>query len=634
MRYIMPHTRKYVVFLITVAWETCFCAEIHFSSTPFRGPFVGDWPHGKVICRPVPLSCIRVEGFLGKHIDANNRVSTDSDFYKWLEGACYAVAYDPGLGELKKRIGFYADVIYRLQRDDGYLGTGISPAGPFDGKVRHDLYVAGHFFEAAVAHWKATGSRKLLLTAERLADFYLEAFKGGHPYFKEIGRREHPEAELALVRLARATGEKRFLDFAADLTRMYRVGPTVAEVCAGGGCTHAVRFCYLLTGASELFVETGREEFRRNLLPLWEEVVLTRMYVTGGIGKSERIPLRPYDLPQCLSGPRRRDIAETCASVALMLFSRRLHALTGESRFFDVIERILYNHYLGALSPDHLANFYYNPLKRVGDLRGITDHDGDPVRRTRLPRIHTTACCLPNAWRFFGQLPEYVFSVRDDGFTVNLYTTAEAHDKLRDGTEVKLEMKTVYPAGGRIELRVFPSRPATFTIRLRIPEWCEGASVTLPGGGTEKAQAGSYHAVRRLWRPGDSLKLHLPMRPVALLSRPEIEANRGQVAFRYGPLVYCLEKQDSPGIDLGEAVVVLDRRDPSASARAVFDPRFGLNVLKVKVGRRRKRLPPREPYFPAPPLLPEEIRDVKLIPFFLRATRLPETRWITFIPYR
>ncbi|MBN1417425.1 MAG: glycoside hydrolase family 127 protein [Planctomycetes bacterium] len=610
-------------------------------------PSVGDWPPSNAVCRPIPLGDVKLRGFLGAHVDANNRrsipaglaspipkafearargadpaaicrrLATDSDFFKWLEGASYATAYDPSLGELRASVCRYAGIVRDLQEPGGFLGTRLSPAAPFDERVAHDLYVAGHFFEAAVADFKATGERRLLDAAVRLAEFYRRALAEGHPYFKIVGTREHPEVEIALVRLSRATGDRRLLAFAAEIARLYRVGPTLAETHAGGGRLHAVRLCYLLAGLAELAIETGDQSFRRHLIPLWDEIVTTRMYVTGGIGASERIPDRPYDLPQTLAGNPNRDIAETCASVALMMFGWRLHALTGESRFFDTIETILYNHYLGALSADHLGNFYYNPLRRVGDLAGKTDHGGDPVRRTRLPAIHSTACCMPNAWRFFAQLPEYILSARGDALLVNLYAELTARHRLRDGTAVDVEVSTRYPADGRVRIRVSPDAPSRFPLGLRIPAWCDAARVSVAGGPIEPARAGGYHMIDRAWKAGDEVLLDLPMHPVAIEARSEVEANRGQVAFRRGPLVYCLERQDAPGLDLERIEVVLDRDNPSHSIEAIFDADLDLHVLRVRAREQGAA---------------GESREVQLIPFYDRANREPETRWITWIP--
>jgi len=623
---------------------------------------VGDWSEDRTLYNGVSLRCVRLGGFLGEHVDANNRrsllaglnspiprafaarargqeppeecirLASDSDFYKWLEGACYAITYDPSLKQLRDEVDRYAGYLTQLQEPDGYLGTRISPGYPFDLKVRHDLYVAGHFIEAAVAHYKATGRTDLLNAAVKLADFYRQAMLAGHPYYQIVGRQEHPEIELALVRLHRATGEKRFLEFSEAISRLAKLGPTLADVHAGASARHAVRLSYFLTGLAELYAEAGEQELFAPVPGLWDEIVSTRMYITGGIGYNEVVPLDAFDLPQCLEANPHRDIAETCASVSFMMFSWRLHGILGQSRHFDVIENILYNHYLGAISPDHLGNFYYNPLRRVGDMTGRTDHRANPVRRTRLPAIHSTACCLPNSWRFFAQLPEYVFSRRDHTLLVNLFTDAVLEHELPDKSKVKVTMETGYPHDGEVRIRLSAPAPVRLKLGIRIPGWCEGATLSLGGTPPQAVAPGDYHWIDREWTQDDSVTLHMPMPPVILVSDPRIEANRGQVAFRRGPVVYCLEQEDAPGLDLERAVVLLDMTDPARSVETSFDPTLNMHTLMVKVGE-LSAAASSALYQPRRTWAPENVRTVRLVPFAFRANREIDPRWITFIPY-
>lgn len=617
-------------------------------------PLVGNWPVPHGGARPVSLRAIQVGGFLGRHIDASNaslarclespipkafearaagiepppeckRLATDSDMYKWLEGACYALAYEPDRADLRAIVEKYADLIVRLQEPDGWIGTRLAPAAPFDERVRHDLYVAGHLFEAAVAHHAATGSRRLLDAAVRLADFYLRAFQAKHPYYKLIGQ-EHPEIELALVRLGRATGQDRFITFARDLTHLAQLTPPLRNVRAGGGRLHAVRLCYQLTGVAELFLQAGECDEWPSVTPLWEELITTRTYVTGGIGCNEHVPDEPYDLPQTFEKNPNRDVAETCASVSLMMLSWRVHGVTGQARPFEVIERILYNHCLGALSPDHAGNFYYNPLRRVGDLSARTDHGGDPVRRTRLPAIHSTACCLPNAWRFFAQLPEYVLSVRGDTVLVNLYTEADARVRLDDGRIVEVAMSTRYPDDGTVTLRVKPQQRGVFTLGLRIPMWAQGATLRINRARPQPVAPGEYARVTREWGGEDRIQLDLPMKPIVLTARtgmaipvegvPEVRANAGQAAFQRGPLIYCLEQPEDSRVDLGRVEVSLNRTNPAGDIEARWDGSLPSTVLQV------------------PLVTPGSTQPLRatLIPFYLRANRDDATRWLTWIP--
>ncbi len=623
-----------------------------------HAPVVGNWDASRVQWHPLGLRDVKLEGFLGRHVEANNRVSlpagllspipaafdaiatrqpppkacrrlaTDSDFYKWLEGACYALAYDPAQPQLAQAVDRYITILRNLQEPSGYLGTRLSPAAPFDRQVNHDLYVAGHFMEAAVAHYHATGRRELLDVAVRLADFYLRAWHDKHPYYQFVGTQEHPEIELGLVRLYRATQDRRFLDFAGDIARMSRVGATLADTQAGGGKTHAVRLCYLLSGMTEWYVQTGMDEGYGRIPALWDQVAGQRMYVTGGIGYNERIPAGAYDLPQYLRNNPNRDIAETCASVAFMMLSWRLYALDGEAKYFDTIENILYNHYLGAISQDHLGVFYYNPLRRTGNLAGRTDHGSDPVHRCRLPDIHSTSCCLPNAWRFFAQLPEYVFSRQGDELRINLYTDARATLALSDESVVHVDVQTCYPQEGQVTVRIGAERPGRFRIGLRIPAWCTSASIRVNAEPAARAARG-YHLLEREWRDGDVLRLDLPMKPVVLCSHPAVKENEAQVAFRRGPLVYCLERQDAAGLDPGEAMVVLDATEPAASAVDTIDPALGLHVLKLHA--RLREVPGSSGLYAARGAARDASHEIMLIPFYARANRQENARWATWL---
>lgn len=621
-------------------------------------PVVGNWPATRAAACPISLRDVRLAGFLGRHVNASNdsllaglesplakaiearaagtipppetkRLATDSDFYKWLEAACYALAYDPSRADLRVKINESADDLVRIQEPSGYIGTNLSPAAPFDEKTRHDLYVAGHFFEAAVAHFEATGDRRLLDAAVRFADFYLDAFNKGHPYFKLIGQ-EHPEIELALVRLSRASGQPRFLQFASDLTRKAILGPKLSDSRAGAGRLHAVRMGYQLTGAAEIALQTGDPRFKDPMMALWKEIIDTRMYVTGGIGYLEIIPDQPYDLPQTLDNPS-RDIAETCASVALMMLSWRVHGLTGDSHPYDVIERILYNHFLGALSPDHKANFYYNPLRRVGDLQGKTDHGGSPTHRTRLPAIHSTACCLPNAWRFCAQLPEYVFTTAPKRVFVNLYTDASAKIRI-EGADVHLVMKTRYPHDGRVEVTIELSQPVSFTLSARIPDWCQGATASVNSQPASPAPSGHYFDVTRSWTQGDRLLLTLPMPPRVWVGPPQIEANRGQVALCRGPLVYCLERQDAAGMDLEKVCLIGGPARIEQTTKAVWDENLVLYVLKAKALSKADSATAPSDALPSASTS-SQVREIALMPFYYRANRADDNRWITLIPY-
>ncbi len=619
---------------------------------------VAGWPEETAKCRPVPMRNMRISGFLGKRLEKNldsvlaaldspipkrfearakgdepttqtDRLASDSDLYKWLEGACYVYA-QTGDVRVKEAIDHMAECIAFCQCEDGYINTQVPPHGRFEPKISHDLYIAGHFFEAAVAHYRVTQERSLLDAACRWADYLIGEFDAGNPYFGEVGRREHPEYELALVRLARTSGEKKYLDFAVTLARLCDIGPTLSEVQAGGGKLHAVRVNYLLAGLADAYLETGDAELRRFLPELWDEIVNTRLYITGGLGYDERIPGRPYCLPQSLDDAPTRDIAETCASVSLIMFSWRMHAASADSRFFDLIECVLYNHFLGALELDHRGTFYYNPLRLVGDQTGRTDHQAPRTRRLRLPEIHRTACCMPNAWRFLGALPEYVCSYDDSGLYVNLYTSGEITHDFGDGHQVRFSVATDYPHNGKVTFRFDGEQAAQCALRLRIPAWCRQAAVVCTGEESVKAEPGTYHTIERMWTSGDEVTLTLDMPVRMVFSDPRIAANAGQVAFAKGPLVYCLENCDVDFPVEAARVTV----GPSDVARAVevawrADLLEGVHVLSVP-GCIAPAMEGEGAYTAGNAL--GQATTLTLIPYYARANRGEENRWVTFLP--
>lgn len=619
---------------------------------------VADWPAERAKCRPVPMSHVRVSGFLGRRIDMNSksilpgmespiprgfearakgkkpppetrRLAADSDLYKWLEGACYVFAQTND-ADVKKAIGHIAGLVLKCQSKDGYINT-QTLAGKWVSGSNHDLYIAGHFFEAAVAHFRATGQSDLLEAACRWADYLIRQYENKHPYFKGVGRKEHSEYELGFLRLYRATGHKRYLDFAITLAKMCTVGPKVSDVRAGGGL-HAVRVGYLLTSLADIYLETGQEDCYRYLPGLWKELVDTRMYITGGIGYREGISRQPFFLPQSIDDHPRRDIAETCASIAMMMLSWRMHSITGQSRSFDVIENILYNHCLGSVALNHLGNFYYNPLRLIGDQTGRTDHNGPKTARCMLPKIHSTACCLPNCWRFFGALPEYIFSYDDDGLLVNLYTSGTVHHRLADGKKIQLTIETRYPHDGKVVIRFDGNQRARFQLRLRIPAWCQKATMKFGGRETNIIGGGKYFTFNQTWQAGDTATLTFEMPVRMVFSDPRVEANAGQVVFARGPLIYCLENQDVD-FPVQLARVALRPEELKDHVRVEWrgDLLSGVNVLYLPGIIAPEPEQNRVSAFTTTSSI-GRLTKLMLIPFYARANRSEDNRWVTFVP--
>jgi len=593
---------------------------------------VGNWSHRNALKWPVGLGALQAGGFIGERIRRNKasillgmaspilepfallnrglplqpqhiRFVQDTDAYKLLEAACYAWAAEPD-DQLLARIESNLDEI--LARECPAGGLVLPPRSQFDSQVSHELYAAGHFIEMACAHYQATGSERALHAACRWAELFIRERDKGNPYFQTIGTREHPEVELALVRLYRATGERRYLDLAIWIALQSKLVPPVSNIVAGGGSTHAVRVGYLMCGYAEIYLETGDERFLAPLKPLWDELRTTRLYVTGGLGVNEAIPLEPWYLPQTGA------IAETCASIALMMFALRAQSLWDDSSCFDVVETIFYNHFLGALNPEQDAIFYYNPLRQTCDLE--RNAGKSPFKRVKLPDLHGCSCCFPNAWRFLAQLPEYLFASDGSSVTINLYTDAEADISLEDG-DLHLSMQSAYPLDEHIYLSV--SRPVD--LRLRIPSWCDDAECTWAGCRMQPS-AGSWLNLRA--EPGARVDLRLPMHARALLADARIDANRGQIAYRYGPLVYCYEV----------AAGTTEHAVNNVRARIGSLPQVtrvnAVPWLKAELVDYAS-LP--APYFPYESSLARPFTAL-LPPFYLHANQEQDTHWTTWLP--
>ena len=609
-------------------------------TAPRSDVFAADWPASFAKCRPVPLGNVEVRGFLGDRVSRNaasilkgletplprgfearatgaepgpetRRLAADSDLYKWMEGAAYMVAAT-GDKEVERELERIAALVLKNQQPDGYINTQVPPASRFDPKINHDLYTAGHFFEAAVAHYRATGRSTLLNAARRWADYLIKEYEGGNPYFKTVAEREHSEYELGFLRLYRATGDQRYLDFSATLTRLIPAGLALFSGKYAARA-HAVRVNYLLSAYADHALETGRPEWSRNLDEVWTDIVTRRSFVAGGVSVIERYP-EPHALPQVVDHES-RDIAETCTSISLMMFAWRMHSLTGDPKYFNQLETTFYNHFLGGPSLDQMATFYYNPLKLTAAMRGKSDHGTPATQRTRMPAIHTTACCLPNEWRFFGALGEYLYSYDDKGLYVNLYTSGRVRQDLGSGRQAALAVTTDYPHSGTITLRIEGDKPLAYRLRLRVPAWADGATVAVGREKPGSVKAGQYAVIDRTWRPGDRIVLRLPMRPRMILPDPRETDNAGQAVLARGPLIYCLEQEDA-AFPIEEARWALTPPEAAAKVKVEWRAELlgGVHVLR------------------APGAAGGVPRELVLIPYYARANRSEPSFWTTFLP--
>lgn len=486
-----------------------------------------------------------------KQLPFQGRYYNDSDVYKWLEAVAWTLARgrDPALELTADAV--IAEIV-DAQEPDGYLNTyfALDRAAERWTNLRdmHELYCAGHLIQAAVAHRRATGSERLLTVARRLADHIGETF-GPAAAGKRPGTPGHEEIEMALVELSRETGEPRYrrqAGFFLDMRGRGLIGgrpyhqdhKPFRELDRLVG--HAVRAVYLTAGAADLYAETGEPALRATLHRLWENMTTRQMYVSGGIGARHQGEAfgGEYELPNA------RAYAETCAAIGSVMWHWRMLALEGDAGYADALETALYNGVLVGLSLDGLTYFYENPLRDDGGHRREPWFD--------------CACCPPNLARLLASLPGYFYSLSEDGVWTHLYAEGTARLRLADGRTVGLKQHTRYPWDGEVVIEVEGQGP--FTLYLRVPAWCEsGASMEINGQPLEAMPPpGAYAHLRRDWQPGDRVRLDLPMPVRRVACHPYAAENVGRVALCRGPLLYCLEGVDHPGLDLRDLWLPLD----------------------------------------------------------------------------
>ncbi len=489
----------------------------------------------------------------------------DSDVAKFIEAASYSLATHPDAA-LERELDGIISAIAAAQQPDGYLNTYfqlVRPGSRWSNlRDSHELYCAGHLVEAAVAHHAATGKRTLLDVMCRYADHIARTFGTGAGQLR--GYCGHPEIELALMRLWRATGESRYLElsryfvdergqqpsyFAAEALRRnedpaknwappsyYQAHQPVREQSQATG--HAVRAMYLYAAMADQALACADASLRVACEQLWEHATTRLMYVTGGFGSSRHNEgfTADYDLPN------ESAYCETCAAIAFVFFSSRMLALDGDGRYADAIERSLYNNVLAGVSLDGTKFFYENPLASRGAHR-------------RKPWFGC-ACCPPNVARLMASLGGYAYGEGAEAM-VHLYVQGEAtlriaaHDECGRAAarDVVIRQRTDFPWSGTVDIEVLPSATATFVLKLRKPSWAPRMTVTVNGTAHDPRVERGYAAIEREWRAGDTVRVDLEMPVTRVRAHPRVSADEGRVALTRGPLVYCLEGVDN-GADL------------------------------------------------------------------------------------
>jgi uncharacterized protein len=485
----------------------------------------------------------------------------DTDLYKVIEGASYTLSVHPD-----PKLDAYVDgliaKIAAAQEPDGYLYTArtIDPKNPhkWAGTSRwelekvdsHELYDLGHLYEAAVAHYQATGKRTLLDVALKTADLLTRTFGPG----KKAIWPGHQITEMGLVKLYRVTGEQKYLDLAKFMLdvrgpdgdkgagRDYNQSmlPPVDQSEAVG---HAVRATYMYSGMADVAAMTDDRAYLAAVDRIWNDVVSKKLYITGGIGATGRGEAfgGPYELPNMTA------YNETCAAVGNDFWNERLFLLHGDAKYVDVMERTLYNGLISGVSLDGKSFFYPNPLESNGQ------HQRSPW--------FGVACCPGNITRFLASVPGYVYAQQGATLYVNLFAGGTA-DVAIGGRPVTIIQDTRYPWDGAVKMTVRPDRARDLTIKIRVPGWARNEPVpsdlyrfldtitdpvVLKVNGTpaDVTLDKGYVTLARRWQPGDVVDLTLPMRVRRIIANDRVEADRNRVALQRGPIVYAAEWTDN-----------------------------------------------------------------------------------------
>ena len=488
------------------------------------------------------------------------QVFWDSDVGKWIEAASYALSHRRD-ADIEAKIEAIVDDFEKAQEPDGYLNCwylGHEPEKRFSNlRDNHEFYNAGHMLEGAIAYFETTGRRRWLGIMERYLDHIRSVF--GPESGKKHGYDGHQEIEIALIKLYHLTGEKKHLDFATYLinergkqsphyfdiereerekkgweTQRYAQSnyeysqshmPVRQQTKVVG---HAVRAMYMYTAMADLAAELNDAALKAACETLWNDVMITKMYVTAGLGPSAHNEgfTFDYDLPNQTA------YAETCASVALIFWAQRMLHLDLDGKYADVLELALYNGALSGLSRDGEHYFYANPLESNGSAERWA--------------WHTCPCCTMNVSRLVASVGGYFLSTAPDGLAFHLYGGISAKREVA-GTLVEIREASNYPWSGEIKINLDPATPTRFDVKLRVPGWSKGHSIGVNGQAVTADAINGYVTINRIWTKGDTITMDMPMQPERLYANPGVIMDVGRVALKRGPLVYCIEEADNPG---------------------------------------------------------------------------------------
>ena len=518
----------------------------------------------------------------------------DTDVYKTIEGASYVLQTYPD-----KKLEAYIDsvlvIVAAAQEPDGYLYTArtMNPEHPHewagdkrwvnDEELSHELYNLGHMVEGAVAHWQATGKRNFLDIAIRYADCVVREVGRGAGQARVIPG--HQIAEMALAKLYLATGEKKYLDEAKFfLDERGKTGhndpynqshvPVLEQDEAVG---HAVRAAYMYAGMADVAALTGDRGYIDAIDRIWENIVSKKLYITGGIGATNNGEAfgANYELPNMSA------YCETCAAIGNVYVNYRMFLLHGDAKYYDVLERTLYNGLISGVSLQGDGFFYPNPLESIG--------------QHQRQAWFGCACCPSNICRFIPSVPGYVYAVKDNALYVNLFMPNTMTQKL-GGKAVTLTQKTGYPYDGDIEITIDKTAlKKEMALKVRIPGWVRGDvvpsdlysyvdgkrpgyTVKVNGVPVESALEQGYFTISRKWKKGDKVTVHFDLEPRVVKAHAEVKADVGRIAIERGPVVYCAEWPDNPGFSVRS---VLMNQEPQFTVKH-SDELFGIDKIATK----------------------------------------------------
>lgn len=523
----------------------------------------------------------------------------DTDPYKIIEGASFSLKVHPD-PVLDHYVDSLISLIAKAQEPDGYLYTTrtIDPAHPHawsgterwvnESVLSHELYNSGHLFEAASAHYLATGKRNFLDVALKNANLLCEVFGPG----KRSDAPGHEIVEMGLVRLYRITGEKKYLDLAKffidcrgaarnpDKAYSQDHIPVIEQTEAVG---HAVRAGYLYSGIADVAALTGNIEYRNAIDRIWENMVSKKLYLTGGIGAvhdGERFG-NNYELPNLTA------YNETCAAIANVYWNYRMFLLHGDSKYIDVMERSLYNNVASGVSLDGKLFFYPNPLESDAKFKFNVGSLGRQA-------WFDCSCCPTNVCRFMSSVAGYIYAHGLNDLYVNLFIGSKTQVELGEGKMVKVAQETRYPWDGNVLIRVDPAEEFDFNLCIRVPGWAIGRpvpsdlytyksfdepkfTISVNGKNFNYEMKNGFAVIHRTWTKGDVIQYSLPMEIHRVLANPQVEDDRNKIALERGPLVYCVEGKDNPSLN---DLIIADKMQFTTN----FEPDL-LNGIQVIHGK-------------------------------------------------